>query len=76
MKASELQKLFDEHYYNDSPSEMDVHYGCECGCGGDSYTPESWDEAHKKAYESKENLKMALDKLGVEWDLEEEDYDE
>lgn len=27
---------------NWSPDRMEVHFGCDCGCGGDSYTIESW----------------------------------
>lgn len=76
MKASELKELFDDYEsYIDTPSDMSVIYGCDCGCGGDMYTSKEWNEAHEKSHEVKEDLKKALEELGVEWDLDCEEGD-
>lgn len=29
----------------DAPWNSDVHFGCDCGCGGDSYSSEEWEQA-------------------------------
>lgn len=52
MKASELYSIVSdfEHYYLHSDLNMEVHFGCDCGCGGDSYTEESWDRMCNAAY--------------------------
>jgi hypothetical protein len=42
--------------YEDHPGMMAIHYGCECGCGGDMYTEDSWDESIKKSDEAKTKL--------------------
>ena len=44
MKFSELEELFQDYDQAKwSPSRMEVHFGCSCGCGGDSYNEKSWD---------------------------------
>lgn len=38
----------------DAPWNSEIHFGCECGCGGDSYSQDDWDsyaEAEKEAIE-------------------------
>jgi hypothetical protein len=46
VKISEVVQLLEEFqnnvYYSDIT--LEVHHGCSCGCGGDSYTSETWDE--------------------------------
>lgn len=45
-----------EDYEDDvlySPFNTHVHFGCECGCGGDLYTRATWDEACR-AYDNAE----------------------
>lgn len=75
MKASELKQLFDDleqAQYND-PFITGVHFGCECGCGGDSYTSAEWDDAIQDTIDAENTLKDALLKLGVEWDYDIDD---
>lgn len=44
MKASELYSVIQdfENYYLHSDLMSEVRFGCDCGCGGDSYTTEQW----------------------------------
>ena len=51
-----------------SPSRMSVIYGCDCGCGGDSYTPEQWDEEEAAADEAIEAMKAFCKEHGFEYD--------
>jgi hypothetical protein len=44
MQFSDLEQLFQDYDSAKwSPDMMGVHFGCDCGCGGNSYTTESWD---------------------------------
>lgn len=65
--------------YRYTPSDEGVHYGCDCGCGGDYYSrnPEDWDKAHEIVYKYRVELKDILDKLGIEIDTPElmDNYD-
>lgn len=71
MKASELLEIFDNYLtYRYTPSDEGVRYGCECGCGGDYYSPEEWDEAHNVVYEARKAMAELLVKLNIENDLE------
>jgi len=69
MKFSELEDLLYE-YTNAmcSPSRMHVNFGCDCGCGGDSYTVESWDEAERSAEETIQKVKDFCQKNNIEYD--------
>ena len=49
------------HSIDYRPSALGVRFGCDCGCGGDSYTAEEWDEGEQLADEAIE----ALTQLGV-----------
>lgn len=51
-----------------SPSRMHVHFGCDCGCGGDSYTAESWDAEELDASRAIEEAISLCAKLGIEYD--------
>lgn len=70
MKATELLEIV-ENYIDDcvrSDLNMDVRFGCDCGCGGDYYedNPEAWDamiEAHDNA---EKRFVELLDELGIE----------
>lgn len=72
MKASELYSIvqdFQSYYlYSDLMSE--VHFGCDCGCGGDSYTSESWEAMCNCADEVSDEFKKVCKSLGVEWDYD------
>ena len=54
--------------YRYTPSDKGVHYGCDCGCGGDFYAsnPEYWDEEHEIVYKYRTELREVLEKLGIE----------
>lgn len=51
-----------------SPSRMSVHLGCDCGCGGDDYTPESWDEEEREADKAIAEAMNLCRQLGIEYD--------
>jgi len=69
MKLSELHQLF-LAYDNASwsPSRMSVKFGCDCGCGGDNYTAESWDAEEKEAEEAIAKMKEFCKEFGIEYD--------
>lgn len=69
MKLSELIELTQD-YDNASwsPSRMSVNLGCECGCGGDAYTVESWDAEEDAADEAIAKMKEFCAKFGIEYD--------
>jgi hypothetical protein len=72
MKFSELKYMF--HMYDTamwSPTRMAVHFGCDCGCGGDKYTQKSWDEEEAHAQEVIDTMKEWCYNNGIEWDGEE-----
>ena len=71
IKASKLVELFDMFdAYRYTPADEGVIYGCDCGCGGDCYDNESWDEAFEMSEKTTRELREALESLGVEWDLD------
>lgn len=59
------RELKDLVYNVDSFYDIDtVHYGCECGCGGDSYTEEAWDNICTDG----EDVIKKLKKIGITFD--------
>lgn len=36
---------------------MSVRFGCDCGCGGNSYSSEQWDEMCREADEAEAKLR-------------------
>lgn len=74
MKASKLLEIFENYFdYRYTPSDEGVHYGCDCGCGGDFYArnPEYWDEAHEVVYKARKELFEVLGELNIEIDIDE-----
>lgn len=72
MKATELYSIMQdfESYYLHSDLNMEVHFGCDCGCGGDSYSNEQWDSMCETAEQSRADFERVCEKLGVEWDYD------
>ena len=69
MTFSELKELFDDYSYaSSSPSRSEVRFGCDCGCGGDSYTVEEWDAEEDEAENAIEAMKQFCVKYGIEYD--------
>ena len=69
MKFSDIEALmFDYKFAAYSPSRMHVIFGCECGCGGNSYTAESWTEEEDNAIKAIERVKLFCDRYGIEYD--------
>ena len=69
-KASELHEFIYEYdCYRTSPSDMSVIFGCDCGCGGDIYTYEEWDQAHEESDRVKSQFRELCDQLGLEYDM-------
>lgn len=69
MKFSDVQEIISA-YENAmwSPSRMEVRYGCDCGCGGDSYTPESWDAAEQEAADAITKAEEFCKLYNIEYD--------
>lgn len=57
---------FDD-YYVQSPANGGVHLGCDCGCGGDSYSLEDWEIAHMEGDRAYDRFKAMCHELGVIW---------
>lgn len=51
-----------------SPSRSEVRFGCDCGCGGDSYTAESWDAEEADALQAIKEAKEFCTEFGIEYD--------
>lgn len=69
MKFSELLELIDDYTEAKwSPSRSEVRLGCDCGCGGDSYTIESWDAVEKAADKAIADIKEFCKKYNIEYD--------
>lgn len=69
MKFSELKELFDEYDQGIwSPSRMEVHFGCDCGCGGDNYTTEQWDAAEDACNEAIVKMVSFCNLYGIKYD--------
>lgn len=62
----EMFVLYEEALW--SPSRTSVRYGCDCGCGGDSYTSERWDMEEQQAQDAIDTLKAFCADIGVEYD--------
>ena len=69
MKFTELLEAVND-YGNAmySPSRSEVRFGCDCGCGGDSYTAESWDAEEQAAAEAIDRMKQMCAELGIQYD--------
>jgi hypothetical protein len=68
LKFSELVNLIRD--YEDatwSPTALGIKFGCDCGCGGDAYTAESWDEAEQDAADAVVKAKEFCTKWGFDW---------
>lgn len=50
MTFSELTALI--YDIESRPSRLSVIFGCDCGCGGDSYTSEEWELYEDRADEA------------------------
>ena len=69
MKFSELETIMNNYDSAKwSPRRMDAHFGCDCGCGGDSYTEEEWNAAEDAADLSIITAKIFCTKYGIEYD--------
>ena len=69
MKLSEIEDVFNDYASAKwSPSRMHVTLGCECGCGGDSYTIDSYNAEEDAADASITKMKQLCDTLGIEYD--------
>ena len=70
IKASELKAVVEDfiNYYLQSDANSSVILGCDCGCGGDSYTPESWTRMCDTAEECREAFEGFCKQYNIEWD--------
>lgn len=68
MKFSDIQDmLYDYENAMYSPSRSDVHVGCDCGCGGNSYTIESYDAEEETAERAIKAIKEFCETHGFEY---------
>ena len=72
MKASELLTVVLDYdqLVRGSDLRQSVIFGCDCGCGGDSYDGESWAQMCDAYDESLAKFKEMCNTLGIENDLE------
>jgi len=70
MKFSEILDVASMYRYNveDSDLNMHVRFGCDCGCGGDLYTSEEWDEMVTLHEETIKQVKQWCKDNNVEYD--------
>lgn len=69
MKFSELNVIFMNYdTARWSPTRSSIRFGCDCGCGGDRYTKESWDEEEAIAAHSIATMKEWCIHNNIEWD--------
>lgn len=69
MKLTDLVTLVNEYEQATwSPSRMEVRLGCECGCGGDSYTSESYEEEEQEAERAINRIKHFCIKYNIDYD--------
>lgn len=69
MTLSQLQELISE--YDEAkwaPHLMNVSIGCDCGCGGDSYTTESWNAEVNASNAAIRRMKEFCTKYGIDYD--------
>lgn len=52
-----------------TPSSLGVQFGCDCGCGGDTYTKEAWDKAEEASEKAVAEAKDFCTKHGFYYDL-------
>lgn len=52
-----------------SPLATGVHFGCDCGCGGDSYTDEEWDQETEDYCNAIKELDELCEELDIDNDL-------
>jgi len=70
MKFSELIDIANEYEnYTYSDANYSVIFGCDCGCGGDSYTPESWSKMLYSAEQSKATIIRFCQENNIDMDL-------
>jgi len=72
MKASEMLNIVLDYdqLVRHSDLRFSVIFGCECGCGGDSYDDESWAQMCDDYDNALAKYKEMCDTLGIENDLE------
>lgn len=69
MLFSEVEALLDEyHWAMWSPSRSNVHFGCNCGCGGDRYTRELWEAEEANAQNCIDKIKEWCQTMGINYD--------
>ena len=69
MKLSDVLKIAELYYDSmNTPNSDGTRFGCDCGCGGDSYTPEMWDAEMKAAEEAWEELVKLCTTFGVTYE--------
>jgi len=70
MKWSDVQSLVND-YENEvvyNPLNSGLVVGCECGCGGDSYTPEELDRLEQAEGETIKKVVEFCKTKGIEYD--------
>lgn len=72
MKFSDLKYMFSNYEQALwSPTRSAIRLGCDCGCGGDSYTQETWDAEEEQARISIGIMKAWCIAHNIEWDGDE-----
>ena len=69
MTFTELKELFNDYEQALwSPTRMHVRFGCDCGCGGEDYTEESWNAEESEATKSIDAMEAFCQKYDIYYD--------
>jgi len=70
MAATQLKDVVERftEYYLYSPMMTGVGFGCDCGCGGNSFSEESWDNYEKDAKAAYFEFRNFCHCNGIIWD--------
>lgn len=52
-----------------SDVNIGVHFGCDCGCGGDLYALEDFEVMCKEFDEAEQAFKELCEKFGIDFDI-------
>ena len=68
-KLSDIEEIF-QNYSRAKYSDVlaGVNFGCDCGCGGDAWTPETWDEEIESVHSAIKAMKEYCSEFNIVYD--------
>lgn len=72
IKLSEIENIGNDIHtvLYDDPIRQHVRFGCDCGCGGDYYTAEEWDQLLDSIDEARDRIEQFCEKNNIELDVD------